>query len=414
MKIINFEKLRTFSSDEFKNRFKEYKKFLSFIGNPQKNLKTIIITGSAGKGSTAITLANILARHNLKIGLYTSPHLITDRERIKINSKMIKRKDLERLKNYIMNKNKKFNNTYKKKFILSYFEIFTIVAVLYFLENKCDYVILEVGMGGRYDATNITKPEIAIITDICKDHSRYLGKNLLSILNEKREIIKEKSIVITGIKKNTLLNNLKKFCMLKKSKLYILDKDFKVKLFSIDEKEILFNYNRVKLKIPLYSINVIKSIGIAIYAAEKLLKKLNYEYVCKELENLNLPARFQIINKYRKKIILDVAHNLCAINSFVKTVEKLNLRNGILYFTLFNDKELDPILKKLSLITSTIKIVKIDNSREFEKNMIISNARKYFSSISYITNLQKEIYSSSSLLYFVGSFYLVEKVLRIL
>ena len=196
------------------------KDLLSRLGNPQNSYKTILIAGTNGKGSTAAMTASILCSAGYKVGLYTSPHLVDVRERIVINGKKISLKE--------------FNQTIadvkdKTQQPVTYFEFLTAVALVYFQRQKVDIAVLEVGLGGRLDATNVCKPLVSVITNIAFDHMDYLGNTLESIACEKAGIIKQKGICITAAKQKKVLEVLKNVCLRRRAKLYCLGRDIKIK-----------------------------------------------------------------------------------------------------------------------------------------------------------------------------------------
>ena len=185
---------------DFKGKpsLKQIELALEKLGNFHKKLKIIHITGTNGKGSAAAMISTILEKAGYKVGLYTSPHLVRYNERLQINNKEITD---EELMEYI----KKIKNI---KVELSFFEFTTAMALLYFYEKKADYVVLEVGLGGTYDATNVCDADYAVITDICLDHTNVLGKTIQEIAKDKCGIIKEKTKTITN-KQNSGLDVIK-------------------------------------------------------------------------------------------------------------------------------------------------------------------------------------------------------------
>ena len=198
-------------------------KLLSNLDSPHKNLLSIHIAGTNGKGSTAACLASVLSKAGYRVGLYTSPHLNRFTERIKIGNREISKKDVDRLTHLLMNKSKQIDS-------ITYFEIVTAMALLYFAEKKVDLCILEVGMGGRLDATNVVTPLISIITNISREHEYFLGNTLLKIANEKAGIIKKRSSLITGATQASVLTLFRKRCHHLKTDFYRFGKDFSIQL----------------------------------------------------------------------------------------------------------------------------------------------------------------------------------------
>ena len=162
-----------------------YRRYLKALGSPHKNIKTILVTGTKGKGSTSYLLSKILIQNGYRTGLFISPHLINIRERIRIDNKWIDKKDFADIIGIIS------KNPLKKGGYRSVFETLTTLAFLYFKMKNIDIAVLEVGLGGRLDATNVADPIVSIITDISYDHVHVLGKRLTDIAKEKAGILFE-------------------------------------------------------------------------------------------------------------------------------------------------------------------------------------------------------------------------------
>ncbi len=193
---------------------------LSRLGNPQNSYKTILIAGTNGKGSTAAMTASVLCSAGYKVGLYTSPHLIDVRERIVFNGKKISLREFNRIIAYVKNKMGQ---------PVTYFEFLTAVAFVYFQNKKVDIAVLEVGLGGRLDATNVCQPLVSVITNIAFDHTAYLGNTLESIAREKAGIIKKNGICITAAKQKKVLDVLKEVCLRRRAKFYCRGRDIKIR-----------------------------------------------------------------------------------------------------------------------------------------------------------------------------------------
>ena len=178
--------------DSYKPGLSRIKNFLKFLGNPQSNLKFIHVGGTNGKGSTSHMISSILQESNKKVGLFTSPHMFDFRERIKVNSNKIEKQFVtdfvKKNKGYFLSKRN------------SFFEISFAMAVFYFKLQKVDYAVIEVGLGGRLDATNVIYPLLSIITNIGYDHTKFLGNKITSIASEKAGIIKKNIPVLIGEK----------------------------------------------------------------------------------------------------------------------------------------------------------------------------------------------------------------------
>lgn len=197
------------------------KNLLQNLGNPQDKFISIHIAGTNAKGSTASYIEQILSYHGFKTGLYTSPHLYDFRERIKISGEMIGNDSLLRLFEIIEK-----NDTGNRK--ATFFEFTTALAFKYFEENKIDAAVIETGMGGRFDSTNVINPHLSVITNVTMDHSDFLGDKIELIAKEKAGIIKDNIPVVTGETAANIIEILKKESDLKKSDLFIINSDFKI------------------------------------------------------------------------------------------------------------------------------------------------------------------------------------------
>ncbi|MDD5163286.1 MAG: Mur ligase family protein, partial [Candidatus ainarchaeum sp.] len=195
--------------------------FLDFLGNPQNNFKSIHVAGTNGKGSTCAMIERILREAGFKTGIYTKPHLVSLNERFRINSIKIPEKELEER---ILNLKKIIS---EKNFQLSYFEFLIALAFQYFSDKKVDFAVIETGMGGRLDATNVLQPLVSIITNIALEHMQYLGNSLEKIAFEKAGIIKENGILLTTEKNNKILKIFKKSCKEKNSLFIAIKKPYK-------------------------------------------------------------------------------------------------------------------------------------------------------------------------------------------
>ena len=248
------------------------RKILSLLKNPQKNLGiTIGITGTNGKGSVAKTLSTILNDSNLKTGLYTSPHLYSINERISIGKKNISTKELNQILTEI------FETEIKANIKLSFFELITVVAIIFLSKKKNIFNIFEVGLGGRFDATNVIDSDISIITNIGKDHKEYLGNTLLKIAKEKIGIIKKDSFFITGMKPYPFYR-VKDYILKKTKKIYIFKKDFQIE----NNKE-FYKYENLTFKPSLKGGHQIENMALVLKTCSIIKNNLGFN-----LKNQNI------------------------------------------------------------------------------------------------------------------------------
>ena len=318
-------------------------KLLSCLDNPHKKLSFIHIAGTNGKGSTAACLASVLSKAGYRVGLYTSPHLTSFTERIKIGNHEISRKDVDRLTQLLINKARKIDS-------ITFFEFVTAMALLYFAEKNVDLCILEVGMGGRLDATNVVSPIISIITNISKEHEYYLGNTILEIAREKAGIIKKKSSLITGATQANVLTLFRKRCHNLQTEFYCLGKDFSIKTRNNYSSYHGINFNLEVIKIGLFGDFQYNNAAIALAAIELLRMKdyhIGDKAIYRGLKDVYWPGRLEIVKK-APVVILDGAHNPVAMKSLRKAlIKNFNFEKLILILGIMEDKNIKGMLKEI-------------------------------------------------------------------
>ena len=326
------EKIPTSFDSNYNNyelKLNSIKSFLDFLGNPQDNLKTIHVGGTNGKGSTCHIISSILQEHGFSTGIFSSPHIYDFKERIKINSNYI---DENFIVDFVND-----NYEYILKSDLSFFEISFAISLCYFRLKKPEYSIIEVGLGGRLDATNIIKPLISIITNIGFDHKKFLGNNLVDIAKEKAGIIKNGVPVVIGESNNVLNNIFESTALRNNSKIYYANKRNK-----IYETDLNGSYQNKNINTAVLAINNIFSFKINEAKTLNGIKNVK--------KNTNLIGRWQTI-KNNPKIIFDIAHNVNSLELIFKELESIKSEIKVVFGTL--DK-IDQ-LKCLEIFPKTIK-----------------------------------------------------------
>lgn len=303
-------------------------KLSKYLQNPELHFKSIHVGGTNGKGSTSHMIASILQESGYKVGLYTSPHLKDFRERIKINGKEIS-------KSFVINFIKK-HKPFIESNSLSFFEMTVGMAFDYFVKQKIDIAIIEVGMGGRLDSTNIINPEISVITNIGLDHVQFLGNTIPLIAKEKAGIIKAKVPVVIGETQSETKPVFDEVALIHSSNIYYAD-TFQYEDYQSDLKG---NYQKHNIKTVLKTIEILKDKGYIItksYIERGLLNVIN---------NTGLKGRWQIL-KLNPKIICDTAHNKEGLTYIFNQLKEESYQKLHIVFGVVNDKDLTTIFNIL-------------------------------------------------------------------
>ena len=331
------------------------------IGDPHKKLKFIHVTGTNGKGSVCSMLASILMAEGYKVGLYTSPYVREFNERMRINGRNIPNEYLATLTAEVKQEADKMGDSPTE------FELITAIAFEYFSREKCDIVVLEVGMGGRLDATNIIEsPLLSIITGISVDHIAFLGNTIEQIAGEKAGIIKQNCPVLFGGESKVAEEVIAKEANQKQSILYKTDYS------SLSAKDMTlegttFNYKgRRDIKLSLLGEYQPRNASVVLDAVDILRQggiKINEESVRVGLTNAKWPARFEIIKK-EPTVIFDGAHNLQGIEAAVKSIKQYFPEKRVIVISgVLKDKDYQKISDSICEMASRVYTITPSNPR---------------------------------------------------
>ena len=380
-----------------------YKKDLSNIilicdhlKNPQNNFKSIHIGGTNGKGSCSHMLSSILQEANYKVGLYTSPHLVDFRERIKINSDMISKDSVSKF----MHENFDFFESNN----FSFFEMTVGLAFDYFSKNKVDIAIIEVGMGGRLDSTNIIKPILSIITNISLDHTRFLGSNISDIAKEKAGIIKENIPVVIGETQQEISPIFNDIAKSKNSEIIFVD-HFIYDNYDCDLKG---DYQKKNIKTVLKSTEILKHLDY----------KINDSHIETGLNNVSnntgLQGRWQVIQK-KPMIICDTAHNEAALDDVISQLTDMEYSDLHFIIGFSNDKDLEKISKlfpkdsKYYFVQS--KVGRARDAKQVRDIFKLNNRNgDYYKSIENTIKYVKGISKENDIIFIGGSTFVVSEI----
>ena len=337
----------------YKPGLNRIKNLLDYLGNPHQDLKIIHLAGTNGKGSTAAILERIYREAGYKTALYSSPHFFHFNERIKINGRACSTYELAEITKDIK---KAITKMKKEKSISpSFFEIVTAAAFKYFKQHQAEIVLLETGLGGRLDATNIiSNPLLSIITNISLEHSQFLGETIAEIACEKAGIIKENSRVITAVKKPKALEVIKNKAAAQNAKFIDLKQEYFLINSSGGLSDNLIILKRKgepqkKYKLSLLGEHQAYNTALAIRAVEELEQFFPVEknQIKKALKNIYWPGRMEKLSQ-KPTIILDAAHNPAAFKELINNIKSFRskFKNFHLVFSVLEDKNLDAILEE--------------------------------------------------------------------
>jgi dihydrofolate synthase/folylpolyglutamate synthase len=338
-------------------------RILNAIGNPHREIQAIHIGGTNGKGSTAAMMGSILQREGYRVGLYTSPHLSRFTERIKVNGKEIEEEEVAALTGWMRKEIEAAGITPP----FTFFDFTTAMALHHFKEKLVDLAILEVGLGGRLDSTNVIDPLISVITNIAKDHEAYLGKSILKIAREKAGIIKKGRPLITAATQPSVLHLFSEVCQEIGSPYYRVGKEFRY----LRAEDGGFHYEGLDRKLWGIHLNLkgfhqVMNATTALGAME-VLEDLGYrvstEAMIDGLKEVDWPGRLEMVSS-SPKVILDGAHNPAGALVLKECLEKeFQYHRLILLIGIMKDKDIQPMLHLLAPLADHVILTKPHTDR---------------------------------------------------
>ncbi|MGZ3558042.1 MAG: bifunctional folylpolyglutamate synthase/dihydrofolate synthase, partial [Thermodesulfobacteriota bacterium] len=332
----------------------QIERILSVTGNPHKEIQAIHIGGTNGKGSTAAMMSSILQKEGYRVGLYTSPHLIRFTERIKVNGKEIEEKEVAALTEWMKKEIEAAGIAPR----FTFFDFTTAMAFHYFKQKLVDLAVLEVGLGGRLDSTNVVDPLISVITNVAKDHEEHLGKSILKIAGEKAGIIKKGRPLITAATTPQALHLFSKICREKESPFYRVGKEFRYARAEDGD----FDYEGLNRKLWSVHLNLkgfhqIINAATA-FGAMEVLEDLGYrvstDAMIDGVREVEWPGRLEMVSS-SPGVILDGAHNPAGALVLKESLEKeFQFRHLVLLIGIMKDKDIQSILQLLAPLADHI------------------------------------------------------------
>ncbi|MTE28025.1 bifunctional folylpolyglutamate synthase/dihydrofolate synthase [Winogradskyella ouciana] len=367
------------------------------LGEPHTRFKSIHVAGTNGKGSTSHMLASVLQEAGYKVGLYTSPHLRDFRERIRINGKVVS-------KQFVIGFIKR-NKAFFEVNNLSFFEMTVGMAFDYFAKQNVDIAVIEVGLGGRLDSTNIITPELSVITNIGFDHVQFLGDTLEKIAAEKAGIIKENIPVVIGETQPETQTVFKEKAKSTNSDIYFSDQLIE----NVLESDLKGAYQKHNIKTVIQSINVLRHSGFSISDSELKKGLLNVT------KNTGLQGRWQVI-QYNPKVICDTAHNKEGLTFVLQQLQLETYSQFHIVFGAVNDKDLNTIIP-LFPKNATYYFCKPDVPRGLDAVLLQKNFLEYniqgevYKSVEEALSKAKSNASNSDLIFVGGSTFVVAEII---
>ncbi|MEW6260765.1 MAG: folylpolyglutamate synthase/dihydrofolate synthase family protein [Thermodesulfobacteriota bacterium] len=386
------------------------RRMLAGLGNPQDRFKTVHIAGTNGKGSVAATLYAILMEAGYSVGMYTSPHLIQFNERIAIDGQLAT--DDEILEAYLA-----VRSIVSGKREPTFFEYTTAMAFSVFAKREVDWVVVETGMGGRMDATNVIVPAVSVITNVTLEHQQYLGRTLEDIAWEKGGIIKKGIPVVTGASQPRVLSVLQAIADIRRSELFRLNTDFKIR--KRPDGTVTYrgmDHTWAGLELQLVGDHQLKNAALSLATCELLREKrvlIDERSIREGLRHTRWPGRLEIV-RHSPELILDGAHNLDAARTLAKHLETAYAGRDItLVIGILSDKPYEKILKILVPLCKRVICTRPKIDRALPVETIENISRKMVSDVITVPKVDRAVQTalekakSNDVICVAGSLYVI-------
>ena len=397
--FVNYENIPgiSYASPDYDLRHVE--EVLHQIGNPHLAARTVHIAGTKGKGSVAAMIAQVLTDSGYKTGLYTSPHLHNLRERIKVDGTLISEEEFAelmiKLKPYLEAANRRQ---------LTFFEVLTILAFVYFHEKQAHFQVLEVGLGGRLDATNVAQPEVCIITSISLDHMQILGDSLEKIAYEKAGIIKPGCTVVLSPQPEEVTSVISNICYKQGANLVRVGKEVTWRGMNGDlsHQSIMVEGRRgiYHVTIPLLGDYQLENTATAVAALEVLVSRgfdISSQDIAQGLAKVKWPGRFQIL-QHSPIVLVDGAHNVASIKRLVENVKAyFSYKRALLIFGVSCDKDIPGIVRELVSLSPQVIVTHTSHPRAASPSVIATEFVKMGVNSKITENIPQALFQALSL-----------------
>jgi len=412
LRIVRYN-TQTFDLERMRNLLKK-------LGNPHEQFKSIHVAGTKGKGSTCAMTAAMLQACGYKVGLYTSPHLIDIRERMQVNGEMIPQPELARLVRLLE------PIVTRMKPMPSFFDVFTAIAFKYFAEQHVDIAVVETGLGGRLDSTNVIKPEVAAITSISKDHMQQLGHTLPKIAEEKAGIFKTGIPAITVLQEPAVEDVLRRAAEKVGAPFDITGKTIEFS-YRFESSRMMGPHNRIclttpnsrfeHLAVPLIGEHQAINCGLALSILDKLKTRGFNITDSKAMEGLaktTIPGRMEMISTV-PRIIVDGAHNAASVDAMMRAIgQHIPYDSMVVIFGCCADKDIPGMLERITSGADKVIFTKIDSVRTADPEELAARYIELYGKMAQVAPTLKDALeianravTKEDLICITGSFYLV-------
>ena len=413
--LIRSDRPRRPYSDEKLSRMRH---FLASLGDPHRQLRTVLVAGTKGKGSTAAMIAEILRAHGLRVGLTIKPHLVDYRERIQVSGHKISQADLTALVEQIRPRVEAGRDLIWGP--PTYVEATVAIALLHFLRQRVDLAIVEVGIGGRLDATNVLDPLVSVITPISYDHTEILGETLTAIATEKAGIIRSAGSVVSAPQPEEALSVIVQACETKHASLVLVGRDVEVRIEDSSLRGVRATVRGLRetyaIRVPLLGRHQAANAATAIATVERLRDHsvtVDPAAVRRGLAAVRWPARVELIDTAPYTII-DVGHNPASMGALRDTLQQLlGGRRVILVFGMLATKDYRTVAAMIAPLAHTIVTTTPDNPHALAADLLAAEVRPYTSAVLVVPDRREAVERGRALagpedvLVITGSFYLV-------
>lgn len=399
---------------------------LKKLGNPHEKFRSVHVAGTKGKGSTCAMTAAMLQANNYKVGLYTSPHLIDIRERIRINGEMISQADFARLVRLVEPLVAKSRPT------PTYFDVLTAVAFKYFAEQKVEIAVVETGLGGRLDSTNVIKPEVTAITSLSKDHMAQLGSTIARIAEEKAGIFKTGVPAVTVQQTPEAEIVLKRVAESRGVQLAVAGTDIEFS-YRFESSRLQGPHNRIclttpnskfeHLSVPLLGEHQAINCGLALSIIDRLKGRgfaINDARAMEGLQKTVIPGRMEMVSQ-QPRVLVDGAHNAASVDAMMRAIgQHIPYDSMVVIFGCCADKDVTGMLERITSGADKVIFTKVDNVRSADPNELAGKYIEAYGKMAQVAPTLEEAMAIANravtkedLICVTGSFYLVGEAKRL-